>query len=101
MKEPLSTSKRPEIPKDFPKEVLKEVPKRKNALEEKYKSEPRKEITKESTKLPQPTGWRILVLPFRMKEKTKGGILLGDEVLERQQVASQCGNVLAMGEKLL
>ena len=56
-----------------------------------------KEITKETTKLPQPTGWRLLVLPFRMKEKTKGGVLLGQETIERQQVASQCGSVLAMG----
>jgi len=56
-----------------------------------------KQITKESTKLPQPTGWRILILPFKMEEKTKGGILMGHETLEKQQVASQCGNVLAMG----
>ena len=56
-----------------------------------------KQITKESTKLPQPTGWRILVLPFQMGEKTKGGILMGKDTLEKQQVASQCGNVLAMG----
>jgi len=94
VKEPLSISKSQETPKEF----LKEVPKHKKALEEKYKSEPRKEITKESTKLPQPTGWRILVLPFRIDERTKGGVLLGSETLERQQVASQCGSVLAMGK---
>ena len=57
-----------------------------------------KEITKETTKLPKPTGWRILVLPFRMKEKTDAGILIGTETIDRQQVASQCGNVLAMGD---
>ena len=56
-----------------------------------------KKVTNESTKLPQPTGWRILVLPFKMKEKTKGGIIMGQDTLEKQQVASQCGNVLAMG----
>ena len=56
-----------------------------------------KQITTESTKLPQPTGWRILVLPFKMGEKTKGGILMGQDTLEKQQVASQCGNILAMG----
>jgi len=56
-----------------------------------------KEVTHESQKLPQPTGWRILILPFKMKEKTKGGILMGQDTLEKQQVASQCGNVLAMG----
>ena len=39
----------------------------------------------------------MLVLPFRMDEKTKGGILLGGETIDRQQVASQCGSVLARG----
>ena len=48
-------------------------------------------------KLPQPTGWRMLVLPFKMKEKTKGGLVLAETTLERQQVASQVGLVLAMG----
>ena len=37
------------------------------------KSEEQKEVTKEKTKLPQPTGWRMLVLPFKMNEKTKRG----------------------------
>ena len=62
------------------------------------KSEPKKEVTKETTKLPKPTGWRILVLPFRMKEKTDAGLLIGSETIDRQQVASQCGNVIAMGD---
>ena len=34
------------------------------------KSEEQKEVTKEKTKLPKPTGWRILVLPFKMNETT-------------------------------
>ena len=66
-----------------------ENPKLKPALQEKYKEE--------TEKLPKPTGWRIIVLPFRMDEKTKGGILMGQDTLDKQQVASQCGNVLAMG----
>ena len=74
-----------------------EVPKTKNGLLDKYEKEPVKEVTKETTKLPMPTGWRMLVLPFRMNEKTKGGVLLGTETIDRQQVASQCGNVIAMG----
>ncbi len=63
-----------------------EVPKHKNALAEKYEKEDKeqhqKEVdgyerlkTKETSKLPQPTGWRLLVLPFKMPEKTKGGLL--------------------------
>ena len=67
----------------------KENPKLKLALAEKYKEE--------TEKLPKPTGWRIIVLPFRMDEKTKGGILMGQDTLDKQQVASQCVNVLAMG----
>ena len=48
-------------------------------------------------KLPKPTGWRMLVLPFKMKENTKGGVHLAESTLERQQVASQVGLVMAMG----
>ena len=51
----------------------------------------------EEPKLPKPTGWRLLVLPFKMKETTKGGIVLAETTLERQQVASQVGLVMAMG----
>jgi len=67
----------------------KEVPKHKDALKEKY--------AEESLKLPIPTGWRILVLPFKGKKKTKGGIYYSDEQIERQQLATVCGNVLALG----
>ena len=56
-----------------------------------------KEVTNHKAKLPQPTGWRILILPFKMSQKTKGGVILGESTLEKQQVASQCGNVLAVG----
>jgi chaperonin GroES len=56
-----------------------------------------KKSKKEEGKIPKPTGWRLLVLPFKMKEKTKGGLVLAETTLEKQQVASQCGLVLAMG----
>ena len=61
------------------------------------RSEEQKEVTNEKAKLPQPTGWRLIVLPFKMDERTKGGIIMNESTLEKQQVASQCGNVLAMG----
>ena len=48
-------------------------------------------------RLPQPTGWRILVLPYQGTGKTKGGILLADETVEMHQVATVCGYVLRMG----
>mgnify|MGYP001204712401 CR=1 FL=1 len=57
----------------------------------------KKSEKKQEEKIPKPTGWRIMVLPYKMKEKTKGGIVLAETTLEKQQVASQCGLVLAMG----
>ena len=60
-------------------------------------SEPKEPKKLERDQIPQPTGWRMIVLPFRMDEKTAGGVLVTETALERQQVASQCGLVLAMG----
>ena len=82
----------------------KEVPKTRLALEEKFKKQDQAEVDaynrlkeKEETKLPKPTGWRMIVLPFKMPEKSKGGLYFGQETLEKQQVASTCGLVLAQG----
>ena len=77
-----------------------EEPKVKPALLDKIEAEKKSKVDlskKESSKLPEPTGWRLLVLPFKMPEKTKGGLFFGQDTLERQQVASTCGLVLAMG----
>ena len=79
---------------------IEENPKHKNALEEKYKEEEPlnpKNIKNQESQLPVPSGWRLLVLPFKMKDKTKGGILITDDVIERSQVASTCGLVLEVG----
>tara|TARA_R110000772_G_scaffold128966_1_gene236770 strand:+ start:97 stop:543 length:447 start_codon:yes stop_codon:yes gene_type:complete len=81
------------------------------ALQEKYEKEDKNEkkeikektLTSESMtepeidKLPQPTGWRILVLPFVMPEKSKGGVIIAQESLDRARVAVQAGYVLRMG----
>ena len=33
-------------------------------------SKKEQDLTSQSAKLPKPTGWRILVLPFKQKDKT-------------------------------
>ena len=83
MKETLSTSD-------------KEVPKHQNALEDKYK-EPLSPENIQKSQLPAPSGWRLLVLPFTPKEKTKGGILIAQEALDKLRIATNCGYVLKMG----
>tara|TARA_R100000995_G_scaffold59567_1_gene30101 strand:+ start:36 stop:488 length:453 start_codon:yes stop_codon:yes gene_type:complete len=48
-------------------------------------------------RMPTPTGWRILVLPYRGKGKTDGGIYLPDAVVQEQTVSTQVGYVLKVG----
>ena len=47
-------------------------------------------------RLPQPTGWRILLLPFRGMKKA-GSIFLPDQTIEREALATVCGYVLRVG----
>ena len=48
-------------------------------------------------RLPQPTGWRILIAPFKPAQKSKGGILLSPKTIEEDVVQTQVGFVLKMG----
>ena len=63
---------------------------------EKEKKKKEKQIP-EASKLPIPTGWRILVLPHRGKGKTKGGVILSDKTVEETQIATNVGLVLSVG----
>ena len=74
------------LPKHVAERRIKQVEK-----EKKEKNIP------EASKLPKPTGWRILVLPHRGQGKTKGGVLLSDQTVEEAQVATNVGLVLAIG----
>jgi len=49
-------------------------------------------------RMPSPTGWRLLILPYRGKGKTDGGIYLPNQVLEEQNVSTQVGYVLKVGD---
>tara|TARA_Y100000593_G_scaffold61831_1_gene114553 strand:+ start:37 stop:432 length:396 start_codon:yes stop_codon:yes gene_type:complete len=68
-------------------------------VKKKLKEEKKKKENKipEASKLPVPTGWRILVLPHRGQGKTKGGVLLSDKTVEETQIATNVGLVLAIG----
>ena len=72
-----------------------------HALEAKYKKQDKQaqEETQSTNleKLPDPTGWRLLVMPFQVKEKSEGGIIIAQETLDRARAAVQVGYVLKMG----
>jgi len=48
-------------------------------------------------KLPRPTGYRILILPFSMPGVTKSGIHLAKETVDRERIATVVGYVVALG----
>ena len=48
-------------------------------------------------RLPKPTGWRILILPYTLPQSTKGGVILSDETRERNQLATNVGYVVSLG----
>lgn len=44
-----------------------------------------------------PTADKILVEPMKVKEQTKGGLILATSSLEKEQLAQTIGTVIAMG----
>ena len=48
-------------------------------------------------RLPQPTGWRLLILPFRPPNKTTGGIYLPDKAVDDSAIQTNEGYVLRLG----
>ena len=90
-------------------ETSKEVPKKTEALLNAYKSRDEVETTVLDAKnvekdknlldrLPSPTGYRILVLPYAGPKKTKGGLYLADTTQETIQMTTVCAYVLKMGD---
>ena len=48
-------------------------------------------------RLPQPTGWRLLVMPYMGKATTDGGIHIPDAVRDREALATVVAYVLRVG----
>ena len=48
-------------------------------------------------RMPQPTGWRMLILPYRGKGVTSGGIAITKSILDEDQIQTVVGYVLKQG----
>jgi len=89
-------------------EASKEVPKKTEALLDAYKQQEQVQTFLDAQavsenkslldRLPSPTGWRILVLPYAGPKKTKGGIILTDTTSETIQMTTVCAYVLKVGD---
>ena len=87
-----------------------EIPNRKEALLDNYKSKDKIEETRLDAKavegnkdlldrLPSPTGYRLLVLPYAGPGKTKGGLYLSEATLDTIQMTTVCAYVLKVGDQ--
>ena len=89
-------------------ETSTEVPKRTEALLNAYKSKEELETVLDTKsieqdvnlldRLPTPTGYRILVLPYAGPKKTKGGLYLSDKTQATIQMTTVCAYVLKVGD---
>ena len=48
-------------------------------------------------RMPQPTGWRMLILPYRGKGVTSGGIAITKQQLDEDQIQTVVGYVVRQG----
>ena len=89
-------------------ETSTEVPKRTEALLNAYKSKEELETVLDSKsieqdvnlldRLPTPTGYRILVLPYAAPNKSEGGLYLSDKTQATIQMTTVCAYVLKVGD---
>ena len=52
---------------------------------------------KELEKIPQPTGFRLVILPLMLKKKTEAGLHLTDETIEQAQITTNICKILKVG----
>jgi|TARA_X000001388_G_scaffold8789_2_gene5416 chaperonin GroES len=48
-------------------------------------------------RIPQPTGWRVLVMPYMGRDKTEGGVYVPDQARDRESKATVVAYVLKVG----
>lgn len=80
-----------ELQKKWAKEIQEEEKQKKDSID------PNKMDEGVLERIPVPTGWRIVVLPYRPPHTTKGGIVLAKEAVDKQQIATVCGYVVEVG----
>tara|TARA_R110002072_G_scaffold186720_1_gene343543 strand:- start:442 stop:861 length:420 start_codon:yes stop_codon:yes gene_type:complete len=57
----------------------------------------KEKIKKDIEKVPQPTGYRLVLFPLKLESKTAGGVHLLDSVVEQASIATNVCKVIAVG----
>ena len=83
-------------PKIIP-DTVDNLGKMKKEEEDKYTATSLAHDTSLKEKLPKPTGYRILILPFVPPRASKVGILLANQTIEKERLATNVGFVVSLG----
>ena len=91
------------VPDHVAKQVEKQNKETGNKVEQAYVSESTRVLDPTLLdksildRMPSPTGWRILILPFAGLGVSKGGIHLTQEFVDRERLSTVCAYVVKMG----
>ena len=81
-----------------PDRMVPKPPKNVFKIEENKNSDDPSKMEKSALeRLPQPTGYRILVIPYYMKTQTKGGVYVPDATRDRESFATVAAYVVKLG----
>ena len=86
--------KKPQGMEDIPKPMKAAFGKQK---ENKNENDPSQMEGSVLERLPQPTGYRMLIIPYYPSEKTKGGVYVPDAVRDREAFATVAAYVVKLG----
>tara|TARA_R100001086_G_scaffold233323_1_gene154940 strand:+ start:6 stop:419 length:414 start_codon:yes stop_codon:yes gene_type:complete len=78
-----------------PKAISKAFDQKEEAVEN--SKDPSKLDVSVLERLPQPTGYRVLVIPYYLSEKTKGGVIIPDATRDRESFATVVAYVVKLG----
>ena len=62
-----------------------------------YQAVKKESDEKVASKMPQPKGYKLLISPVEVDEKTEGGVYMPDSIKDAEGIASIIGYVVSMG----
>ena len=63
-----------------------------------YQAVKKEEEPKVASQMPKPKGYKLLISPVQVEEKTEGGVYVPDAIRDAEGIASIVGFVVKMGE---
>jgi len=62
-----------------------------------YSTAKKEDVDKTASQMPKPKGYKLLISPVKVDEKTEGGVYMPDSLRESEGIASIIGFVVSLG----